>query len=379
MNELDQAQELTRRGESDAALVCYASAIKDQKLHADALAHRAWLLRGLGRYEEAHADYTAYLQLRPNDEYAHAMSADIIRLCGEPQRALQLAMASLNRDPMNRQALSVISTCQNALDPPQLPQAQPPSSEKSIPAKPLNASIDALERDPRSFPGSIYPEIGRLLYSLVRCTRPQTIVETGCFVGYSTLCLAQAAEENGGGHVHSFDVFLPRPGYVSPVIGLCEDPLQAARAHLESANLSSRVTLHKGVSYESIPEAFAAESQPTVDFAFIDGDHTLQGALKDWNAVEPLIKPGGLIMFHDTEPHVCQWLGPRCLLEHLPNDANRNFHWVGLPSPEGVGVAIVQKRTVGNPIKWRPSLKDLLIEALSQKRFWGWYRPPKHW
>jgi predicted O-methyltransferase YrrM len=36
-----------------------------------------------------------------------------------------------------------------------------------------------------------------------------------------------------------------------------------------------------------------------VDFLFIDGDHTYEGVKKDWEMYSPLVRPGGLIVFHD--------------------------------------------------------------------------------
>jgi predicted O-methyltransferase YrrM len=33
---------------------------------------------------------------------------------------------------------------------------------------------------------------------------------------------------------------------------------------------------------------------------FIDGDHTFEGVKKDWEMYSPLVRPGGLIVFHDV-------------------------------------------------------------------------------
>ena len=38
---------------------------------------------------------------------------------------------------------------------------------------------------------------------------------------------------------------------------------------------------------------------PEVDFLFIDGDHSYNGVKKDFELYSPLVKPGGLIAFHD--------------------------------------------------------------------------------
>lgn len=42
-----------------------------------------------------------------------------------------------------------------------------------------------------------------------------------------------------------------------------------------------------------------------IDVLFLDGDHTLEGVARDWNMYSPLVRPGGIVAFHD----IC-WHGP---------------------------------------------------------------------
>jgi predicted O-methyltransferase YrrM len=37
-----------------------------------------------------------------------------------------------------------------------------------------------------------------------------------------------------------------------------------------------------------------------IDLLFIDGDHTYEGVKKDWEMYSPLVRSGGLIVFHDV-------------------------------------------------------------------------------
>jgi predicted O-methyltransferase YrrM len=46
--------------------------------------------------------------------------------------------------------------------------------------------------------------------------------------------------------------------------------------------------------------AAAAHDHHTVDFVFIDGDHSEHGLLADWRAWSPLIEPGGIVALHDS-------------------------------------------------------------------------------
>lgn len=41
---------------------------------------------------------------------------------------------------------------------------------------------------------------------------------------------------------------------------------------------------------------------PAFDFLFVDGDHTRKGLLADLRIFGPLVRPGGMIAIHDTNP-----------------------------------------------------------------------------
>jgi len=40
-----------------------------------------------------------------------------------------------------------------------------------------------------------------------------------------------------------------------------------------------------------------------IDMLFIDGDHTYEGVKADYELYSPLVRPGGIIGFHDISPH----------------------------------------------------------------------------
>ncbi len=60
-----------------------------------------------------------------------------------------------------------------------------------------------------------------------------------------------------------------------------------------------------GNSHET--ETFAALEQQLdgkpIDCLFIDGDHTYDGVRQDYEMYRPLVRPGGLIAFHDIVTH----------------------------------------------------------------------------
>lgn len=184
------------------------------------------------------------------------------------------------------------------------------------------------------------------------------MIETRTCYGYSALCISQALKDQGGGHLYCFDIFQNRPQYVSPVIGKCADSWKAANAHLDRAGLAEYVTLVRGDSSSNIVSHFPGESQ--IDVAFIDGDHLMRGATKDFNAVAPRIRSGGFILFHDIFPDICQWLGPRNLLNRIERDHGPGWRALNIPSPEGCGVAVLQKITPGDTMLEEPGFFDLL-------------------
>ena len=38
----------------------------------------------------------------------------------------------------------------------------------------------------------------------------------------------------------------------------------------------------------------------SIDILFIDGDHSYEGAKRDWDLFSPFVKPFGSVIFHDT-------------------------------------------------------------------------------
>jgi hypothetical protein len=49
----------------------------------------------------------------------------------------------------------------------------------------------------------------------------------------------------------------------------------------------------------------------SVDLGFIDGDHSYAGAVTDYRALAPRVKPGGVLAFHDSVgvTGVCRVIG----------------------------------------------------------------------
>lgn len=337
-----------------------------------ALGHRGHHRMAGGRHEEALADYREVMALSPEDPHAVALTARLLLLSGAAAEAIPMAGRALAMDPSDVYSTETIRIAQEALGHGAAGEAGgarvPPLP---IPEAPFNPVLKALEEDPASsFPTSIHPELGRFIYTVIRAIKPTLVVETGSYIGYSGICIAQALEDNGRGHLHCFDLFGGVAGgekslrnYTSPILGRKGTFLEIARGHLEEAGLSHRATCHAGDSSSTIRGHFAA-NPAKVQCAFIDGDHTIRGCLKDWEAVEEILDEDGFVILHDTIAEGSGWRGPAFLLQELEAKAWERYQCLQFPTFDRLGLAIIQKRAPAPAPRFRPTLGELLAERL---------------
>lgn len=75
-----------------------------------------------------------------------------------------------------------------------------------------------------------------------------------------------------------------------------------------------------------------------LDFAFIDGDHSYDGVRSDFELWSPLVRPGGLVAFHDTIRNGDRW-------EPGVEQFTRELRWSHTTAeffdPDGVGIMAV--------------------------------------
>lgn len=117
------------------------------------------------------------------------------------------------------------------------------------------------------------------LYSIVRGTEPQRVLEIGTSRGGSALIIAQALQDNGVGQLAGIDP-LPR----------IEPPLEA---------FHGRFHLVTGTSPEAVPEA-SERVGGQFDLVFIDGIHIYTQAGRDLEGALPFMAPQGYVLFHDS-------------------------------------------------------------------------------
>lgn len=199
---------------------------------------------------------------------------------------------------------------------------------------------------PASWPASISPEGGSFLYWLVRNVQPRQIIEIGTCVGASTIWMAAAMKAGRGGILHTFDDFqIPLDPRLAAA-PLFQDRRNTVEARLRNAGLGDLVRFHVGDSKKQVPAAYEElRNGGNVQFAFIDGDHSFEGALGDLLAVEPVLDPGGYVVLHDVFPNVCGVKGPRQLLDELHRLTSVKYQWCEIyTSPRNYGLAVLQRQ-----------------------------------
>ncbi|MFD2237188.1 O-methyltransferase [Aureimonas populi] len=124
-------------------------------------------------------------------------------------------------------------------------------------------------------------ETGRLLYMLARACRARTVVEFGTSFGISTLHLAAALRDNGGGRLITTEF---EPGKVA-----------RAREHLIEADLGDLVEIREGDALKTL----SAGLPETIDLLLLDGAKALYGDVL--TLVESRLRPGSIIIADNAD------------------------------------------------------------------------------
>ena len=158
-------------------------------------------------------------------------------------------------------------------------------------------------------------EVLEFLRCLVRTLKPQTVVETGTFMGISTLWIAEGLKANGFGKIITCE-------YDHAVFA-------KAKQRIEKSGLTMWIDHRNESSLETrIPG--------TIDLLFSDSDPPLRE--KEVRRFLPQMNPNGLILMHDASSHL-----------KTVREAAFNMEQEGLISvvlmPTPRGLVIAQKRS----------------------------------
>jgi predicted O-methyltransferase YrrM len=128
----------------------------------------------------------------------------------------------------------------------------------------------------KDLPIAVSRETGALLYMLARSTRAKTIIEFGTSFGISTLHLAAALRDNGGGRVITTEF----------------EPSKVARArnNLTAGGVSDLVEIRVGDALKTL----STDLPETIDLLLLDGAKALYPDILD--LVEARLRPGAFIV-----------------------------------------------------------------------------------
>lgn len=124
-------------------------------------------------------------------------------------------------------------------------------------------------------------DTGKLLYLLARSSGARHIVEFGTSFGISTIHLAAALRDNGGGRLVTTEF---EPG-----------KLQRAAAHLREAGLDDLVDLRAGDALQTLAQDLPAP----IDLVLLDGAKVLYAEILD--LLQPHLRPGALIVADNAD------------------------------------------------------------------------------
>ena len=133
----------------------------------------------------------------------------------------------------------------------------------------------------KDMPLAVSRETGVLLYMLARGAKVRTIVEFGTSFGISTLHLAAALRDNGGGRLITSEF----------------EPSKVARArdNLTAGGLIDLVEIREGDALQTL----AVDLPETIDLVLLDGAKALYPEILD--LLESRLRPGALIVADNAD------------------------------------------------------------------------------
>lgn len=133
----------------------------------------------------------------------------------------------------------------------------------------------------KDVPLAVSRETGKLLYMLARSSRATSIVEFGTSFGLSTICLAAALRDNGGGLLVTSEF----------------EPSKVARAktNLTAAGLADLVQVREGDALQTL----ARDLPDSVHLLLLDGAKALYPDILA--LVAPRLRPGALIVADNAD------------------------------------------------------------------------------
>lgn len=157
-------------------------------------------------------------------------------------------------------------------------------------------------------PGSINLEHAELLYGLAHDVKEGCILEVGSYQGRSTVALAMGAASGAGAPVYAIEPHEPFHALLGSTFGP-EDRGEFFRAML-------RTNCYRNVRLVNLSsEIVSVGWDKPIALLWIDGDHSYEGVLRDFQCWRPYLSASSHIVFDDALPE--DGLGPAQLVSYL--------------------------------------------------------------
>lgn len=153
------------------------------------------------------------------------------------------------------------------------------------------------------------------LFNLVTMINGRLVVELGVNTGESTVALLEAVEATDG-EVISVDI---------------EDPHPQVRPMLDSYGLTKRWTFYKS---DDIVFGLHWPKAKQADLIFVDTCHEYFHTKEEIRIYEPILRPGGIMVFHDTVTFFDGVQKP--IFEFLAT--HKNWSYENKPNCNGLGI-----------------------------------------
>jgi predicted O-methyltransferase YrrM len=200
-------------------------------------------------------------------------------------------------------------------------------SNKSIKNSPItNTNADAkiisvlqdMSKDQNYAPWNITQDEGKLLSILTSSAGAKNVVEIGTSNGYSTIWFCLALQTTGGKIItHEIDPYR----------------ISVARENFKKAGVNHLITIVEGDAHKTVTRL-----KEPIDILYIDADKS--GYFDYFTKLLPLVRPGGLILAHNTTDQASEMQDYLKAITNNPELETIFLH----KQPSGLSVTLKKRR-----------------------------------
>ncbi len=173
------------------------------------------------------------------------------------------------------------------------------------------------------------------MLALVKSLRPKIVMEIGSYQGGTLFCWPQVVADDA----EFISLDLPGAQYDG---SYGDEQIGRLQSYVKS---SQTLTCVRADSHllETRDEIARILDGRKIDFLFIDGDHSYEGVRSDFELYGPLVRPGGLIAFHDIQdnPDIPHMQVEQFWKEVKPKYQGYEFIDQNEPGQYGMGIGVL--------------------------------------